>query len=107
LICNAERIAGLHRCLGHGPEVVIGDELALIHDVVVTVEPIPRCDAKAMGIPSLGYSGDLVLSRFGSVASRRDQFRCAQLGRLEEDANGEIDRAAVREQPDRLVQVDV
>lgn len=32
---------------------------------------------------------------------------CRKPNRLEEDAKGEIDRAAVREQPDRLVQVDV
>ena len=38
----------------------------------------------------------------GERRLRWDQFRCELLGRLEEDANGEIDRAAVREQPDRV-----
>jgi hypothetical protein len=54
-----------------------------------------------------GGTTDRPTGCFGSVASRWDQFRCELLGRLEEDAKGEIDRAAVREQPDRLVQVDV
>jgi hypothetical protein len=38
---------------------------------------------------------------------RVGKFRCALRGRLEEDVNGEIDWAAMYEQPDRLVQVDV